>query len=75
MTFISTGVFTNYYDSEHLSIFGCMIGDLSTVATNVLDTVGDVASAIVSNPFLLLTTGVLFLGAAVGILGRMLSKS
>ena len=52
-----------------------MIGDLSTVATNVLDTVGDVASAIVSNPFLLLTTGVLFLGAAVGILGRMLSKS
>lgn len=52
-----------------------LIGDLSTVATNVLDTVGDVAAAIVGNPFLLLTTGVLFLGAAVGILGRMLSKS
>lgn len=52
-----------------------LIGDLSTVATNVLDTVGDVVAAIVANPFLLLTTGVLFLGAAVGILGRMLSKS
>ena len=52
-----------------------LIGDLSTVATNTLDTVGDVAAAIVSNPLLLLTTGVLFLGAAVGILGRMLSKS
>ena len=48
---------------------------LGTVATNVLDTVGDVINTIVSNPLLLFTTGVLFLGAAVGILGRLLSKS
>lgn len=52
-----------------------LLGNLTTVATNVLDTVGDVCATIVGNPFLLLTTGVLFLGAAVGILGRMLSKS
>ena len=52
-----------------------LLTDLGTVATNVLSTVGDVATTIVSEPLLLLTTGVLFLGAAVGILGRMLSKS
>ena len=52
-----------------------LLTDLGIVATNVLSTVGDVATTIVSEPLLLLTTGVLFLGAAVGILGRMLSKS
>lgn len=52
-----------------------LLSDLGTVATNVLDVVGDVVGAIVSNPLLLLTTGVLFLGAAIGILGRLLSKS
>ena len=52
-----------------------LLGDLATVATNVLDVVGDVASQIVSTPLLLLTTGILFLGGAIGILGRMLSKS
>ena len=48
---------------------------LSTVASSVLTTVGTVVTTIVENPLLLFTTGVLFLGAAVGILGRLLSKS
>lgn len=52
-----------------------MLADLGIVATNVLTYVGNVAETIVATPLLLMTTGVLFLGAAVGILGRMLSKS
>lgn len=48
---------------------------LGTVASSVLTQVGAVATTIVETPLLLMTTGVLFLGAAVGILGRMLSKS
>lgn len=52
-----------------------LLTDLGTVATSVLDAVGDVVGTITGNPYLLLTTGVLFLGAAIGILGRLLSKS
>lgn len=57
------------------STMSTLVGDLGTVATEILSTVGDVCAKIVSTPILLLTTGVLFLGAAIGILGRMLSKS
>lgn len=52
-----------------------LISQLSTVATSVLSQVGAVCTTIVETPILLLTTGVLFLGSAIGILGRMLSKS
>ncbi len=52
-----------------------LLGDLGTVATNVLSTVGDVVTTIVGNPLLLMTTGFLFIGGCVGILGRLLSKS
>lgn len=54
---------------------GTLLGDLGTVATETLSTVGDVASQIVSTPILLLTTGILFLGGAIGIFGRLLSKN
>ena len=52
-----------------------LLTTLGTVATAVMTQVGSVASTIVDTPILLLTTGVLFLGAAVGIFGRLLSKS
>ena len=52
-----------------------LLGDLSTVGTEVLGTVGEVITTIVSNPLTLFTTGILFLGGAVGILGRLLSRS
>lgn len=52
-----------------------LITQLTTVASATLTQVGAVAETIVQTPILLMTTGVLFLGAAVGILGRMLSKS
>ena len=51
------------------------LGDLFTVGNSLLQLVVDISSAIVADPLLLMTTGVLFLGAVVGILGRMLSKS
>ena len=52
-----------------------LLTDLGTVVTQMLSWVGDVVTTIVSNPYLLLTTGVLVLGAAVGILGRLLSRN
>lgn len=47
---------------------------ISTSADKVIDLVGDVASTIVGSPILLLTSGFLVVGGAVGIFGRMLSK-
>lgn len=48
--------------------------DISTSAENVLTLVGNVATKVTSTPILLLTTGFLVVGGAVGIFGRMLSK-
>lgn len=53
---------------------GTLITDLSAVVTATLGWVGDAVDTIVGNPFLLLTTGVLMLGAAVGIIGRLLRR-
>lgn len=52
-----------------------LLGELGTVATETLGVVGEVIDTIVSNPILLFTSGVLFLGAGIGIFGRLLSKS
>lgn len=52
-----------------------LISDLSTVVTAVFGWVGTVASTITSTPLLLLTTGFLVLGGAVGIFGRLLSRN
>lgn len=51
-----------------------LLEDLGTVVTKVFDWVGTVATTIVSTPLLLLTTGFLVLGGAVGIFGRLLSR-
>lgn len=52
-----------------------LIADLGNVVTAVLGWVGEAVDTIVGNEFLLLTTGVLMLGAACGIIGRLLSRS
>lgn len=57
------------------STMASLLSDLGTVASEVLSVVGDVAEKIVSTPILLMTTGILFLGGAIGIFGRLLSKS
>lgn len=51
-----------------------LLTDLGEVVTQVLGWVPDVVNTIVSNPFLLITTGVLMLGATVGIIGRLVSR-
>lgn len=52
-----------------------LISSLGTIITAIMTHVGTVASTIVSTPLLLLTTGFLFLGGAIGIFGRLLSKN
>lgn len=54
---------------------GDLLTELGTVVTQVFTWVGTVASTIVNTPLLLLTTGFLVLGGAVGIFGRLLSRS
>ena len=51
-----------------------LLSELGSIVTQVITWVGTVASTIVSTPILLLTTGFLVLGGAVGIFGRLLSK-
>lgn len=52
-----------------------LLTDIGTVVTQVFSTVGQVANAIVGTPILLLTVGFLFVGGAVGIFGRLLSRN
>lgn len=52
-----------------------LIASLSTVVTAIFGWVSTVASTIVSTPLLLITTGFLVLGGAIGIFGRLLSKN
>ena len=51
-----------------------LLSNLGSVVTQTLVWVGDAVETIVGSPFLLLTTGILVLGGAVGILGRLLSR-
>ncbi len=51
------------------------LADLTTIASSVLGFVGNVTSEIMGDPFLLFTVGVLFLGAVIGIIGRLLSRN
>lgn len=52
-----------------------LLGELGTVVTEALSWVDESVDVIVDNPFLLLTTGFLVLGGAIGILGRLLSRN
>lgn len=52
-----------------------LLTTLGSVVGEMLGWVADVASTIVSTPILLLTTGILVLGGAIGIFGRLLSKN
>lgn len=52
-----------------------LIGQLSEVVTAVFGWVGTVAETVVTTPILLVTTGFLVLGGAIGIFGRLLSKN
>lgn len=53
---------------------GSLLADLGQVVTAVLDYVGDVCTTITAQPVLLLTMGILLIGGAIGIFGRLLSR-
>lgn len=53
---------------------GSLLAELGQVVTAVLDYVGDVCATIVGQPVLLLTMGILLIGGAIGIFGRLLSR-
>ncbi len=50
------------------------LGTLTSIAGSCLELVGDVITTVMENPILLFTTGIMFLGAAIGIFGRLLSR-
>lgn len=52
-----------------------LLGDLALVVTKVFGWVTTVATTITETPILLLCTGFLVLGGAIGIFGRLLSRS
>ena len=54
---------------------GSLLTQLGLVVTQVIAWVGTVAETIVGDPLLLLTTGFLVLGGAIGIFGRLLSRN
>lgn len=61
--------------TEVTSTMASLLGDLGTVVTEVLGWAGEAVQTIVSTPFLLMTTGILVLGGAIGIIGRLLSRN
>lgn len=52
-----------------------LLTDLGTVVAQVILWVKTVSTTIVGDPLLLLTTGFLVLGGAIGIFGRLLSRN
>lgn len=51
------------------------LSSLASIVTQVVSWVSSVAGTIVSTPILLLGVGFFVLGGAIGIFGRMLSRS
>ena len=56
------------------STMSTLMTTLGDAVTPILGWVADVCSTIVGTPLLLMTTGFLVLGGAVGIFGRLLSR-
>ncbi len=52
-----------------------LITSLAEVATGIWSQITTIASTITSTPLLLLTVGFLFVGGAIGIFGRLLSRN
>lgn len=52
-----------------------LLTELGLVVTQMISWVGDVATIIVDTPLLLLVSGIMVLGAAIGVFSRLLSRS
>lgn len=53
---------------------GALLTSLGEVVTAILGYVGDICATITAQPILLLTMGILLIGGAIGIFGRLLSR-
>lgn len=51
-----------------------LLTNLGEVVTAILGYVGSICSTIAAQPILLLTMGILLIGGAIGIFGRLLSR-
>lgn len=51
-----------------------LLTNLGEVVTAILSYVGDICATITAQPILLLTMGILLIGGAIGIFGRLLSR-
>ncbi len=60
--------------TSEVTPMGSLLSSLGEVVTAILDYVGDICTTITSNPVLLLTMGILLIGGAIGIFGRLLSR-
>lgn len=60
--------------TEVTTTMASLLSELGTVVTETLSWTVEAVDTIVGSPFLLLTTGILVLGGAIGILGRLLSR-
>ena len=54
---------------------GGFLATMSEVASWIFSQITTIGSTIMNTPFFLVTTGVMLGGAAIGIFGRLLSKS
>lgn len=59
---------------ETVSAMGALLAQLKLVVSAVLTYVGDICTTIAAQPILLLTMGILLIGGAIGIFGRLLSR-
>lgn len=66
------GLFTT---ESAIMTMSSLMSEAATVVSNTLGWVGDAVNTITSHPFLLATFGILMLGGAVGIMGRLLSRN
>ena len=51
------------------------LSTMSEIATWIFGQITTIGSTIMTTPFLLVTTGVMLVGAAIGVFGRLLHKS
>lgn len=62
------------YQQATTTSMGTLLTSLGEVVKAVIGYVGDICTEIASQPILLLTMGILLLGGAIGIFGRLLSR-
>ena len=62
------------YLEPTVTAMGSLLAQLKLVVSAVLTYVGDICTTIAAQPILLLTMGILLIGGAIGIFGRLLSR-